>query len=275
MCSCSTSRHRRSRRRGAAAARATELATATGVPDVAAELARRGLARVADLVAMGAALPDLSNSEPSTSEPAGGWLVDDARADQLAERLVTAVAEHEAASPLDPRMPVQAAQRALGLPDPALLTVLLRRDAAADLIVEAGRIRRSGSGSLPAQLRAALLALREELVANPFAAPTADRLRELGLGTRELATLVRAGELLRLADGIYLLPGADEAALNRLAELPSPFTLSAARQALDTSRRVVVPLLELLARRGLTTRTADGTHELCAAAKEKKPGRAG
>ena len=86
--------------------------------------------------------------------------------------------------------------------------------------------------------------------------------RELGLGPQELATLVRAGELLRVADGVYLLPGADERALARLAELPSPFTLSAARQALGTTRRVAVPLLELLARLGHATRTADGTHRL-------------
>ncbi|WP_216592346.1 SelB domain-containing protein, partial [Verrucosispora sioxanthis] len=36
-----------------------------------------------------------------------------------------------------------------------------------------------------------------------------------------------------------------------------PFTLSAARQALDTTRRVAVPLLELLDRRGLTRRLPD------------------
>lgn len=140
--------------------------------------------------------------------------------------------------------------------------MLLRRSAAEGLAVEAGRVRRSTTRSLPDELRAALLAVRDDLASRPFAAPTAERLRELGLGARELGTLVRARELLRVAEGIYLMPGAEAAALSRLAELPSPFTLSAARQTLGTTRRVVVPLLELLARRGHTVRTEDGTHRL-------------
>ena len=43
---------------------------------------------------------------------------------------------------------------------------------------------------------------------------------------------------------------------------PRRYTLSAARQALGTTRRVAVPVLELLARRGGTMRTEDGTHRL-------------
>ena len=42
-----------------------------------------------------------------------------------------------------------------------------------------------------------------------------------------------------------------------LAGLPQPFTLSEARQALDTTRRVAVPLLELLDRAGATRRLPD------------------
>jgi selenocysteine-specific elongation factor len=43
-----------------------------------------------------------------------------------------------------------------------------------------------------------------------------------------------------------------------LAALPQPFSTSEARQALGTTRRVAVPLLELLDRRGWTRRL-DGT----------------
>jgi selenocysteine-specific elongation factor len=39
-----------------------------------------------------------------------------------------------------------------------------------------------------------------------------------------------------------------------LASLPQPFTTSQARQALDTTRRIAVPLLEHLDRLGLTAR---------------------
>jgi selenocysteine-specific elongation factor len=43
-------------------------------------------------------------------------------------------------------------------------------------------------------------------------------------------------------------------AIEALAALPQPFTLSEARQTLGTTRRVAVPLLELLDRRRLTQR---------------------
>ena len=56
---------------------------------------------------------------------------------------------------------------------------------------------------------AAVAAVRADLAGPPFAAPEAYRLAELGLGRRELAAAVRAGALLRVADGVYLLPGAD------------------------------------------------------------------
>ncbi|MBM0256937.1 SelB C-terminal domain-containing protein, partial [Micromonospora sp. 4G55] len=73
---------------------------------------------------------------------------------------------------------------------------------------------------------------------------------------------VRAGALLRLAENVVLLPGALDDAVRVLAGLPQPFTLSAARQALDTTRRVAVPLLELLDRRGATRRLPDDVREV-------------
>jgi selenocysteine-specific elongation factor len=104
--------------------------------------------------------------------------------------------------------------------------------------------------------------LRAELAAAPYRVPEAGRLEQLGLEPKALAAAVRAGALLRIADGIVLLPGADAAAAAVLAELPQPFTASAARQALDTSRRVVIPLLEHLDRSGFTVRV-DETHRRC------------
>jgi selenocysteine-specific elongation factor len=54
----------------------------------------------------------------------------------------------------------------------------------------------------------------------------------------------------RIADGVYLLPGAEQAAVEVLAGLDeSKLTLNAARRALGTSRRVAVPLLGRMTRR--------------------------
>jgi selenocysteine-specific elongation factor len=54
-----------------------------------------------------------------------------------------------------------------------------------------------------------------------------------------------------------LLPGADELARSWLAELEQPFTTSAARVRLGTSRRVVLPLLAHLDSMGWTQRLED------------------
>ena len=90
-----------------------------------------------------------------------------------------------------------------------------------------------------------------------FAAPTADRLAELGLGPRERGAAARARRLLVLAEGIVLLPGADDRAVELLRGLPQPFTASEARQTLGSSRRVVLPLLDHLDRTGRTRREPD------------------
>jgi selenocysteine-specific elongation factor len=83
-------------------------------------------------------------------------------------------------------------------------------------------------------------------------------LHELGLGARELAAAARTGRLLRLADDVVLLPDGPARAMRLLSSLEQPFTLSVARQALGTTRRVAVPLLEHLDSRGWTRRV-DGT----------------
>lgn len=254
------------RRRGAAAARAAQLVDLDGVASAAGELARRGRARRSDLVAMGVPAAELDALAHAGTPAAAGWLLDPDQARAAAGQLAAAVDAHDAADPLDPGLPTEAARRAVGLPDARLLDAVLRFAArtgsASELVLREGRVTRATAAGLPADVRRALDALRADLLHDPFAAPEAARLAELGLGQRQLASLVRAGELLRLADGVVLLPDADQRAVRALRELGPVFTLSEARQALGTTRRVAVPLLEHLARTGHTVRTADGGHRL-------------
>jgi selenocysteine-specific elongation factor len=256
------------RRRGAAARRADDLARMSGTPDAAGELRRRGHARRADLVAMGVPAADL---DALPAPGAGGVALDPALATELGARLAAAVGAHDTADPLDPGLPLEAARRALGLPDARLVEVVLRHGATgesggdgatAGLTLRDGRVAALAGAGLPSSLRAALEELRDHLRQHPFDAPEAGRLAALRLGPRQVATLVRSGELLRVADGVVLLPGADDRAVEVLAGLGPEFTLSAARQALGTTRRVAVPLLELLARTGRTVRTPEGAHRL-------------
>lgn len=226
----------------------------TGRPDGAAELRRRKLVRHADLRAMGV---------PAAGEPvAGDWLADPEHWSLLRERLAGHVLAHARAHPLDPGLPTEAARRLLGLPDRALVDAL----AAAQPRIHArqGRLYPADRPrpALPAPVRAAVDALRGDLARTPFRAPEAGRLAELGLDRKALAAAAAAGALLRIADGIVLLPGADADAAAVLRALPQPFTLSEARRALDTTRRVAVPLLEFLDARGHTERV-DEQHRRC------------
>jgi selenocysteine-specific elongation factor len=224
-----------------------------GTSDGAAELRRRGLVRRDELIAMGV-------PEPVEAPRAGGWLIDPDVLAQRATDLAAAVTAYAAAHPLEPGMPLETARQVSEMPDARLVEPLL---AAGGLTVAEGRVHVAGPPTgLPDALRSAIAELHAEFARRPFAAPEAHRLVELGLGAKQLAAAVRAGELLKIADGIYLAPGAEREAILRLRGLTSPFTLSQARQALDTTRRVAVPMMELLARRGISRQLPDGTHEL-------------
>lgn len=241
----------RLRRRGAADRRATQLAGADGTPRLADELARRGLAHRDRMRRIGVPVA------PGDHLEAGPWLVSRGLATTLADRLPPLVEEHARSHPLDPDVPLAVLADRLRLPSADLVAPLVRPP----LQVVGGRVRRPGSG-LPAEVAASVDVVRRELAVTPFAAPTADRLRELGLDERALGAAERAGLLWRVAPGIVLLPGADHDAAARLARLDQPFTTSAARQDLGTSRRVVLPLLDRLDRAGLTRRLADDRREV-------------
>jgi selenocysteine-specific elongation factor len=140
----------------------------------------------------------------------------------------------------------------LGIPDDAILAELAK---AAGLRVVDGRLTHAhAAGPELAAIEPALEELERRLTKEPFAAPERNDLRALQLGRRELAAAERAGRLLRLAEDLVLLPDAPTLALAELRRLTQPFTASAARQALGTTRRVVIPLLEHLDRTGATQR---------------------
>ena len=66
-----------------------------------------------------------------------------------------------------------------------------------------------------------------------------------------------------------LAPGAAAEAARALAGLPQPFTAAQARQALGTTRRVAIPLLEYLDRAGITQRLPDDRRRLRLTSRKK------
>ena len=135
------------------------------------------------------------------------------------------------------------------------------READSDLVPGRGPANGSKQATigprLPPPVASAVQAVLADLADAPFRAPDAERLRELGIDTRAAAAAERVGLLRRLPGNILLAPDAPERAARILAGLPQPFTTSGARQALGTTRRVAIPLLEWLDRAGVTRRLAD------------------
>jgi selenocysteine-specific elongation factor len=239
------------RRRGAAAAAARELASWPDPPTAGDLLRRHGLLRAPALTAAGiGVLPD---------PVAGDWLADPEHWDALRRELPAVVTEFATKNPLAQGMPTGAARAALDLPSRDLVPALLAPGA--DIRLEGGYLR-AAAGGLPPKVSRAVAALRDDLAGDPFAAPDAQRLRELRLDGKALAAAARAGLLLRVSDQVVLAPGADAEAARRLAELPQPFTTSQARQALGTSRRVAIPLLEYLDRARITERLPGDTRRI-------------
>jgi selenocysteine-specific elongation factor len=111
--------------------------------------------------------------------------------------------------------------------------------------------------ALPQHVAMAVQVVLTGLAGQPFAAPDAGRLRELGLDARAIAAAERVGLLRRLPGNVVLAADAAGQAARILADLPQPFTTAEAKQALRTTRRVVIPLLEWLDREGITRRLAD------------------
>jgi selenocysteine-specific elongation factor len=250
------------RRRGAAGQRAVVLAGVTGQPDAAGELERRGIVRREHLLALGVP-PEQVSALSAAVVGDREWLVSAERAVAARRALPDAVAAWARANPLEEGMPMAAARQRLGLPSARLVAALVQPP----LVVRDGRVVLERPAArpvdqLPRQVRAGVDAVLADLERAPYAAPEAHRLRDLGLGPRELAAAVRTGVLARVGESVYLTPAAVAAAAEPLRALPQPFTLAEARKAWGTSRRVAVPLLQLLDQRGTTRRLPDDSRHL-------------
>jgi len=265
----------------AAPAAEQELASWPDRPMAADLLRRHRLLRASQARAMG-----LSDLPPPVS---GDWLADPAHWQHLRTLLTAAVTAHAARDPLSPGLPLEAARAELDLPDRGLVEALAAqrpRGGAGLIEANGGYLRLADDGEtepheaagaagapqrpalqgsaaqaahprLPAAVAEAVQAVLADLAGAPFSAPGAERLAELGLDAKAAAAAERAGLLRRLAGNVLLAPDAPGRAARILTGLPQPFTAAQARQALDTTRRVVIPLLEWLDREGITRRLPD------------------
>ncbi|MGX9389740.1 selenocysteine-specific translation elongation factor [Nitrobacteraceae bacterium UC4446_H13] len=244
-------------RRGAASRRGVALAAMPREGDVLAKVAASGAVEVNYLRRIGLVGPDAA--PPPEVRELGGWWVHLAAYDEWRRQLRVLVETDAERDQLTPGVSQGAVRDALGVSAAPFIDRLV---ADAALEQHSGYVRLPRVRADLGRAEAGVAKLEARLLANPFLAPLAGDLAALGLGVRELAAAERARRVLRLQGGVVLLPSAPTFAIQALAQLPQPFTTSQARQALGTSRRVAIPLLEHLDGRGLTRRVDDEHREV-------------
>ena len=243
-------------RRGDGTRRRTTLEAMPAGGDLVHEVTRRGAVAEQELVRYGIAVPQ---QLPAGIGRRDGHLVDDEVLRTWQTRLTALVAEAQQADPLSAGLSRKAAADALALPVPGLLDAVVT---AAGLELDAGRVRDPRTAAGLGAAEEGISTLERRLAEDPFRAPESEELAALRLGARELAAAAAQGRVLRLSEEVVLLPTAPALAMRELARLDQPFTASQARQALGTTRRIAIPLLEHLDARGWTRRVDAGHREV-------------
>jgi len=244
-------------RRGDGTRRGAALAIMPPEGDVLAKVASRGAVEVNYLRHIN--LLDNDAAPPPEVRELNGWWVHLPSYDEWRQRLRVLVEKDDQRDQLTPGVSQGAVREALGTSAAHFID---------QLVADAGLEQHNGYVRLPraradlGRAEAGVAKLEARLLADPFLAPLAGDLVALGLGVRELAAAERARRVFRLQGGVVLLPSAPDLAIQALAQLPQPFTTSQARQALGTSRRVAIPLLEYLDGRGRTRRIDDEHREV-------------
>jgi selenocysteine-specific elongation factor len=113
---------------------------------------------------------------------------------------------------------------------------------------------------LPPKLQSAGLRIRTALAAKPFNPPAPKEMASDALSQQTLRFLIATGEVTHITENVVMNTEAVSNAMRLIAEFireHGPATTSSLRQALSTSRRVIIPLLEKLDREGYTVRVGD------------------
>jgi selenocysteine-specific elongation factor len=149
----------------------------------------------------------------------------------------------------------------LRIQQPAILEALLADLCDGDFIRKGSVIARSSHRpALPAQLKEVEGKIREALSKKPLDPPSRKAIESDPQARQVTRFLIEGGELIEIAPDVVLLRENFELMNLRVARFISKSgaaTVSQLRQALGSSRRVMVPLLERLDRDGVTRRVGD------------------
>lgn len=229
---------------------------------LALHTAERGAARIDDTHALIGIAP---TRPPTGVEILGEHYADGDRLASWSTALRSALAEHHTTHPLArtaPRSVVHRAARAAGCPDSVIDEVIAWCERRELIARDGAGVRLPGHRvALDSTQQLARDTLLAALDAAQFAPPAlGEAATAAGVTPALLREMEAAGQLVRLGGDIAMTPDAIEhaaAALREVAATDGALTASRARQALDTSRKFVLPLLEELDRRGVTVRSGD------------------
>jgi len=212
----------------------------------------------------------LTGTRPSGidgAERAGAWWVARRVFDQVGGALEAELAAFHENHPLDEGLDLPAARAILvrGLQVAGAPREVSLADALLSALSESGRILREGSTVRLASHTASLAGREEEasrlVRAVADAEPTPPTLQELtsaGFAPEVIDAATRAGMLVRVSGDLVMTPGlvAHAEAVVR-GSGSNGITVSAFREALGTSRKYALPLLEHLDQRKITLRRGD------------------
>jgi selenocysteine-specific elongation factor len=248
---------------------AREAAGRAGLPERV--LAERGVVPLAELPVLAGAGPEELAAGLAAAAGAGravrsrtlAWTATAFQAARAA--VLDAVRRHHQAEPLAPGLPAQAARAAAldhqGPPAAAGAEVVEALVADGELVADGPVVRLPDHGLRldPAQ-RAVRDRVQDAVAAGGVEVLTEAALAGLGADRRMTAVLVRLDLLVAIAPGLYLGRSTLDRAVAELRRAFAggrPFAATEAKEALQTTRRTAIPLLEHLDRSGVTVRLGD------------------
>jgi selenocysteine-specific elongation factor len=150
---------------------------------------------------------------------------------------------------------------ALRVQEPEVLESLVADLCEGDFVRKGSVIARSSHRpTLPVEVQPVAQRIREALTGQPFDPPSRKAIESDPQARQVVRFLIENGDVTELALDVLLLHENFERMKSQVAEFISkngPATVSQLRQALGSSRRVMVPLLERLDREGITRRAGD------------------
>ncbi len=186
----------------------------------------------------------------------GGWLLEPTWWRENCARAAAAIDAFHRAQPERSGWPLAQLREGIALPD------LVIAELCAHGFVAKGETiaRTTHRPSLPPALQAAGARIRAALAAKPFDPPSVKELAPDAVAQQALRFLRESGEVVELSAEVVVRAEALAEArklVSNFIRTRGPATLSELRQALGSSRRVMVPLMERLDREKFTKRVGD------------------